>query len=206
MNRSIVSVLIVLGTAVAGVAVARGSRKPYSPEAPAYRQKGPADAPVVIVEFSDLQCPACRYAVEPLKNLYALYPGKIRVVYKHFPLDRVHPHARGAARLAECAGKEGKFWELHDQIYENQHEWYGSEKFPDDQFARYAKKAGLDYKKLSACAQDPAIDAVVTKDAADGDARWVSSTPTFFLNGKRLVGAKQLGGLGPIYIDRMLRK
>lgn len=206
MNRRLISVLVVLATALAAVAVTRGSRKPYSPDAPAYRQKGPADAPIVIVEFSDMQCPACRHAVGPLKNLYDLYPGKIRIVYKHFPLERVHPHARAAARVAECAGKEGKFWEMHDLIYEGQQEWYGSEKFPDAHFSRYAKKAGLDYDGLLACAQDPAIDAAVSKDVVDGDARWVGSTPTFFLNGKRLVGSKQLGGLGPIYIDRSLRK
>lgn len=206
MQRQLYGLAAVLVTAVVAVGLVRGSRKPYNPEAPAYRQKGPADAPIVIVEYSDFQCPACRVAVEPLKNLLGVYQGKVRVVFKHFPLELAHPWARTAARYAECAGRQGRFWEMHDQLFENQQAWYGDRDLPEARFREYARKAGADVKQLDACVKDPAVDAAVSADVKDGDARWVSSTPTFFVNGRRLVGARQLGGLGPIYIDRSLRK
>ena len=203
MQRQLIAAAAVLVTAIVAVGVARGARKPYNPEAPAFRVKGPADAPIVIVEYSDFQCPACRMAVEPLKNLLDVYPGKIRVIFKHYPLEMAHPWARSAARYAECAGKQGKFWEMHDLLFETQQDWYASQSAPDAKFEALAKKLKLD---LAACVKDPETDASVTRDIKDGDSRWVSSTPTFFVNGKRLVGARQLGGLGPVYIDKVLRK
>lgn len=198
------AVALVVLSAIAAVLILRGAAKPYSPDAPAFRQKGPAEAPIVIVEFSDFQCPACRYAVAPLKGLLELYPGKIRLVFKHFPLERAHKWARYAARAAECAGRQGKFWELHDALYEKQDQW--PEADTEKLIAGYAKAAGVDVKALEACVAEPAVDQAVSADQREGDRRWVGSTPTFFINGKRFVGSKQLGALGSLHIEKILKK
>ncbi|MBI5239596.1 MAG: thioredoxin domain-containing protein [Elusimicrobia bacterium] len=207
----------VLLASVVSVKALRGSIKPYAPEAPSYRQKGEAGAPVVIVEFSDLQCPACRFAVGPVKDLLKLYGRDVRLIFKHVPLNQ-HKLAVPAAVAAECAGRQGRFWEFHDLAYEKQLDWSPvpppgqAEAPPPDQeaarkaFVSYAKKLGLDPAAFSACLQDPAAAALVEKDRQEADQRWVLSTPTFFINGRRLVGARQLSEGGVPWIDKILKK
>jgi protein-disulfide isomerase len=203
-SRSLASLMLVAAASVATGVLARGHQKVYEPAAPAHRQWGPADAPIVIVEFSDLQCPGCAYSQGTLKGLKDLYPGKLKIIFKHFPLERRHFHAREAARAAECAGAQGKFWELHDQLFEHQREW---EESTDAAWYRpYVKAAGVDADKLESCLKDPAVDAAITADVKEGDDMWVGSTPTFFVNGKRFAGGKQLQTLGTIWIDKQLRK
>ncbi|MEK7383124.1 MAG: thioredoxin domain-containing protein, partial [Elusimicrobiota bacterium] len=120
--RRLAAFALVAALSAGSMLVARGARKPFSPAAPQYRQKGPANAKILIVEFSDFECPACRYAVKPLHELLALYEGKVRFVFKHFPL-RMHRWAPAAAIAAECAGRQGRFWEYHDRLYDRQEEW-----------------------------------------------------------------------------------
>lgn len=181
----------------------RRTQKPYSPDAPAFRQKGPAEARVVIVEYSDFQCPACRIAEQPMRDVLKLYGKDVRFVYKHFPLERPHPWARPAAVASECAGRQGRFWEYHDLLYDKQEEWT-----KDDAPARlqaFAKTLKLDSAAFDACLKDKAADDAVAKDMKEGDDRWVGSTPTFFVNGKRFVGARQLQTRGTLWIERQLR-
>src|SRR5688572_18499126 len=128
--------------AAASVLVLRGTAPAYQPSAPAYRQKGPADAPVTLVEFSDFQCPGCRAAVEPVARLQKLFEGRLRVVFKHRPWP-FHRWAKDAAAAAECAGQAGRFWQYHDALFRNQEQWAKSEKAPE-LFARYAKAVGVD--------------------------------------------------------------
>ena len=123
LTRLIASTVLVLGACGASYLVARGTRKPFSVEAPEHRGKGAADAKIVIVEFSDFACPACRVAQAPLKNILTHYQGKVRLVYKHFPFERMHRCARPAAVAAECAGRQGHFWPFHDMLYERQDKW-----------------------------------------------------------------------------------
>ena len=181
----------------------RGSYKPYFPEAPAYRQQGPSDAKAVLAVFSDFQCPGCAQGVEAVKHLESLYPGVIRVVYKHHPWW-FHPHARQAAVLVECAGKQGKFWELHDRLFEHQDAWAQSGK-PEELFSRYAAEAKLDAAALSACRKDPSMEKILDADLKEADEHWVASTPTFFLNGRRLAGLKQLRTTGVEELDRITK-
>lgn len=204
LQRQAVCAALVLAGAVGSFLVARGTRKPYSPDAPEHRRLGPADAKISIVEFSDFECPACRYAEVPLKQILELHKGKVRFTFKHFPLERMHHYARPAAIASECAGRQGKFWELHDLFYDDQNAW------PNDgfekQLAGYAKKIKLDAKAFAACRADASVDAVVTGDAKDGDNAWVGSTPTFFINGRRFVGGKQLAERGSSFIEKELKK
>jgi protein-disulfide isomerase len=194
--------LILLLTGLSVLAATR-TRKPFSTQAPAFREKGPANAKVQIVEFSDFQCPACRYAEPVVRQLFPVYGDKIRFIFKHFPL-RMHQWAKPAAVAAECAGRQGKFWEYHDRVYDRQAEWT-NEKF-EDFLTAYAVFVRLDMKQWQACRQDPSVAAVVASDEQDGENAWVDSTPTFFINGRRFVGAKQLAELGTLHIDRELKK
>jgi protein-disulfide isomerase len=205
---------VLLASAVS-VKVVRGSQKLYIPDAPAYRQKGASGAPIVIVEFSDLQCPACRLAVAPVKNLLASYGQEARLIFKHYPLHQ-HLSAWSAAVAAECAGRQGRFWDLHDLLYDKQADWaplnppgapakaLGPGSPPD--FIPYARSLGLDMTAFEACLKDPAVSALIQADQKDGDDHWVLSTPTFFINGKRFVGGRDLSRYGALWIDNILRK
>lgn len=194
--------LVAVLTVVSAVAAGR-TKKPFSPAAPDFRVRGAADAPIKIVEFSDFQCPACRYAEEPLQKLLKFYDGKVRFTFKHFPL-RMHQWAKNGASAAECAGRQGKFWEYHDELYQKQDEWTNEN--ADKYLLVYARDQKLDVAAYEACRQDPATMAAVSADMKDGDDAWVGSTPTFFVNGRRFVGGKQLAELGTLFIDRELKK
>lgn len=173
--------------------------------APAYRVLGSPSAKVTIVEYSDFQCPACRVAEEPLQNILKLYGNDVRFLFKHFPLEHPHPHARHAAGMTECAGRQGKFWGLHDLLYKKQEQWSRAEDTPAA-LDKLAKEAGLDMKAFGECMKDPAVDASVAADMKEGDSRWVGSTPTFFVNRKRFVGARQLQTRGTLWIEKQLKK
>jgi protein-disulfide isomerase len=204
LTRQAVSAVLVIAASAGSFLVARGRVKPYSPAAPEYRTAGPAGAKVTIVEFSDFECPACRVAEAPMRAILKLYEGKVRLVFKHFPLERMHRFARPAAIASECAGKQGKFWEFHHDLYDNQPQW-PTEKF-EERMAAFARNAKLDAAAWDACRKDPAVDAAVTADAKDGENAWVGSTPTFFINGKRFVGAMQLSERGTPWVDKELKK
>lgn len=196
---------LVIAAAALTVLAARGVRNPAAPvPAPEYRSKGRLTAPIQIVEYSDFQCPACRAAEDPVKKILEMYGDKLRFVYKHFPLEMMHPHARPAAIASECAGRQGMFWELHDLLYDEQRKWSESK---DQLFLdQYAKKLKLDMKAFESCRKDPAVDDAVDADQDEGDDRWVNSTPTFFINGRRFAGAKQLSTRGVRWIDKSLAK
>lgn len=153
--------------------------------------KGPADAPITIVEFSDFECPACGAAFRDLHALTAANPN-VRLVFRHYPLDSscnaqmeraLHPDACQAAAAAECAGQLGKFWEYHDLLFENQRT------LDRDSLFRYARELNLDIGKFRTCLDDPATMARVREDVAAGEKVGVDSTPTMFINGRRISGA-----------------
>ncbi len=162
---------------------------------------GPEDAPVTIIEFSDFQCPFCkRFRDQTLDSLLAAYQGKIRFVYRDFPISRIHPYAMKAAEAANCAGDQGKYWEYHDILFQNQSEWSreGAKMFPV-----YAEKLGLDLEEFKTCLDTGKYTEEVKKDVADGKAAGVGGTPTFFINGRVLSGAQPLSAFQRI-IDSIL--
>ncbi len=203
-SRRLATYALVLAASVLSTVSVGRAKKPFSPAAPEFRRKGGAGAPLEIVEFSDFQCPACRYAEAPLRQIFSVYDGKIRFVFKHYPLPpRVHAWAKVSALAAECAGRQGKFWEFHDRLYDKQTEW--SNEKAEIFFASYARDLKLDVPAWDACRTGPDAAAAIASDMEDGNNAWVASTPTFFINGRRFVGGKQLAELGTLFMDRELK-
>lgn len=176
---------------VAGVSIAfsRPSEAMTNPEqvvGDARNATGSAQPKLTIVEFSDLQCPACRMVQPTLAQLKAKYPNDILLVYRHFPLSSIHANAPAAAQLAEGAGSKGKFWEMHDLLFEKQAEWSGLAKSElETKFVEYGKSLGFDPEEIKGWITSKELSAKVLQDIADGTAAGVNSTPSFFLNGKK---------------------
>lgn len=141
--------------------------------------KGNPDAKVVLVEFSDFQCPACLAAKPTVDAIFAKHKDKMIFAYREFPLDQ-HPFSHKAAQAAEAAGVQGKFWEMYDLLFANQ------EKFADSIFPDLAKQLSLDMTKFESDMKSPTLTDRVNADQADGTRFGVNSTPSFFLNGKKL--------------------
>jgi protein-disulfide isomerase len=169
---------------------------PVNPESPTI---GGANAKVVIHEFSDFQCPFCSRGKDVVNQLKQHYGDKVKISFRHFPLERGHPEARPAAIASECAKEQGKFWEYHDKIFDNQKD------LPTKPYVAYAKEFGLDIAKFEECLQNPAVDARVTSDFTAGESIGVNSTPTFFVNGKKVAGALPFDQFKTI-IDEELKK
>ncbi len=152
---------------------------------------GSADAPIVIVEFSDFQCPFCRrfweQTLPQLKKAY-VETGKVKFFYRDFPLG-FHPNAQPAAEATECADEQGAYWAMHDHIFKNQAEWAG-DALVKVRFRRYAEELRLDAAKFSDCLDSGRYAEEVQKDYQDGILYGVEGTPTFFINGYKVVGAQ----------------
>jgi protein-disulfide isomerase len=160
--------------------------------------KGPATAPVTIVEFSDYQCPYCSRAESTVKQILAKYDGKVRFVYRDFPLS-FHPFAAKAAEASQCANEQGKFWEFHDALYADQ----AKLSVPDMQTT--ATGLGINADKFKTCVESGKYAAEVKKDIDDGTKAGVSSTPSFFINGIAVVGAQGIDTFSQV-IDQELAK
>ncbi len=148
--------------------------------------RGEPHAPVTIVEFADFQCPYCKEAEATLRTLIAQYPHEVRIVFRNLPLTRVHPNAEIAAEAAVCADRQGKFWEMHDAMYDDQRA------LDAEALKRTALRLGLDEDRFSACLADAG-----TKLSLDGDAKaamqlGLQGTPYFFINGRPLNGSLPL--------------
>lgn len=182
------AVVIVLGGAVAGLVALANKSTPTGAVDPVTDQdwtKGPKDAKTVLIEYSDLQCPACRAYLPTLKSLAEKNADKLLVVYRHFPLKQTHRNAELAARFAQAAGKQGKFWEMHDVLFEKQTEW-SSEGDPKKLFIEYAASLGLNTDQLTQDADSATIKQEVEGQYQSGLRAGVDATPTFFLNGTRV--------------------
>jgi len=147
--------------------------------------KGTGDAEVILVEYSDFQCPACKNYYPIVKQLTEEFADTVQFVYRHFPLYSIHKNAEEAAWAAEAAGRQGKFWEMHDLIFENQDEW-SKEGNVKETFVSYARDLGLNKEKFLADFESEEVQNKVTRDYQSGIASRVNSTPTFFLNGERI--------------------
>ncbi len=144
---------------------------------------GPDGAKVTIVEFGDFECPFCRQAFSTVKTLLARYGDRVRFQYRDFPVDAIHEHARTAALAANCAGRQGKFWQYHDLLYINQ------ERLQSADLEQYARQAGVETASWRTCMTKPDVAEEVQQDISDGIAAGVEGTPTWFINGHRIEGA-----------------
>lgn len=149
---------------------------------------GRADAPVVIYEFADFQCPGCgQFAslVAPLIKERLVETGKARYVYYDMPLVQIHPNAFLAARAGRCANEQGRFWEFHDIIYGQQSRWSG-ESDPSEMFVQYATQAGADEGRFEECLRSDRFAREVSESMELGKSLGVQGTPTLIVNGRRL--------------------
>lgn len=143
---------------------------------------GSDSAKVTVAEFSDFQCPACKAAQPAVKALIARYGNSLRFVYRHFPLLPSHEFAFGAAEAAEAAGLQGKFWPMHDKLFDS------SPDLDKDKLIQLARDLGLDMDKFTKDLDSDTIRQKVLNDQNDGNAIGINATPTFFVNGTKLVG------------------
>lgn len=150
--------------------------------------RGNRTAGVVLIEYSDLQCPACKSYEPLLSQLTGEYGDRIAFVYRHFPLRTTHPYAEAAARAAEAAGKQGKFWEMHDLMFEHQETW--SRGNYQQLFEGYAESLGLNLNQYRSDLSADAVVARVENHYQSGLANRVNSTPTFFLNGTKIANPR----------------
>jgi protein-disulfide isomerase len=153
--------------------------------------RGPAGAPVTIIEFSDLQCPFCRQAIQPLSELIDEEDGRVRWVFKNFPLP-FHRDADLAHRAALAAAAQGKFWEMHDLIFQNQ------AAITRDDLVQYARRLGLDLARFQGDLESDAVRAAIRADIEEGQRLNVDGTPTFFVNGIRVAGLRSAAELRQI--------
>jgi len=146
--------------------------------------RGPADAPVTLVMFSDFECPFCKRTHPTINQLLERYAGKIKLVYRDLPLESIHPQARRAAEAARCANAQGKFWEYYDVLFTE------SPKLGSEDLKRYAVQIGIDPKKFDDCLSAGTYKEVVQKDADEAARLGINGTPAFFINGRPLTGAQ----------------
>jgi len=187
--------------------VPQPAQSPSQPSTPSVFQvsldddpvKGNPNAPVTVVEFSDFQCPFCsRFFTQTLPVLEENYikTGKIKLVYKDFPLDTLHPNARPAHIAAECADEQGKFWDYHDVLFENQSQWNRlSSADLSSQLTQYATSMGLNSASFDSCLSSPSIADEVNADFLQAAQYGATGTPTFFIGNEKngfikLVGAQ----------------
>ncbi len=149
------------------------------PVTAADHQRGFADARCLIVEYGDFECPNCKQAAAAVEMLLKRFEGEVRFVYRHYPLEQVHPHAVQAAEAAECAAAQRRFWEMHQLLFENQRQ------LELDDLRGYAQRLGLDMTGYSQEMTDHTHLAHVRKHIESGRGSGVRATPGFFINGTR---------------------
>lgn len=141
--------------------------------------QGPEGAPVTLVEYGDYECPHCGRAYPIVQKIQQQMGDRLRFVFRNFPLSEMHPHAQHAAEAAESAALQGKFWEMHDTLFENQRA------LDDTRLLGYAEALGLDREEFSISMKEHRANPRVREDFASGARSGVNGTPTFFINGER---------------------
>ena len=160
--------------------------------------RGASNATVTIYEYSDYECPNCKLAEPEIMSFLANYQDRgVRVVFKNFPLESIHPDARGAAVAAVCAGRQGQFWEYHDLLFASQ------PALDDLSLMSYARRLNLDTVAFAACLKDPTAQAVVDADEAQGFGLGLQATPTFMAGDIQLTGVQTSSRLAQA-ADKML--
>lgn len=161
--------------------------------------QGGDNAKVTIVEYSDFECPFCGRAYPTVNQVMETYGEDVRLVYRHFPLNSIHPQAQKAAEASECAADQGKFWEFHDKVFENQELLSGGA----TQLKKWAGELGLNASKFASCLDSGEKADIVQAGLDSGSAAGVTGTPAFFINGVALVGAQPFSSFQQV-IDEQL--
>lgn len=208
MKRTIQIVLAIL--VVGGLALVAYNGSSSGPALPSDAKavqpddwsKGAVAAPLTIIEYADFQCPACKVYSTWVDSLGNDYAGKVRIVYRYFPLPS-HRNSRTSAAAGEAAGRQGKFWEMHDLLFQNQETW-GELPDPKPVFEEYATKLGLDLAKFRADSASSEVATRVERDYQLGERMKVDSTPSLFLNGIKAESPRDYESLKKL-VDTMLQ-
>jgi len=161
--------------------------------------RGPADARVTLITFSDYQCPYCIRSEKTLAQVLAKYPKDVRLVLRHFPIDQIHPFARPAAEAAMCADEQGKFWEFNDALFALEG------RIDETSFPAIGEKLGLDGPALASCIAERRFKEYVEADAKAGQTAGVTGTPAYFVNGIPMKGARELDDLSRVIDGELSR-
>jgi protein-disulfide isomerase len=161
--------------------------------------KGPSTAPVTIVEFTDFHCPFCQRVLPTLTQLESQYGDKVKLVFRDYPIDNLHPAARKAHEAARCAHDQGKFWAYHDALFAN------APKASPEQLKTYAQEVGLDVVAFEQCVNSGTYQATVQRDVEEGTRIGVTGTPAFFTNGRLVSGAQPLESFVHVIEEELAR-
>jgi protein-disulfide isomerase len=161
--------------------------------------KGGDKAPVTIVEFSDFHCPFCKRVVSTLAQLESKYGDKVKLVFRDFPIESLHPGASKAHEAARCAGEQGKFWPYHDKLFA------GPSKSSPEILKGFAKEVGLNGAAFEACLNSGKHQAAIKKDIEEGQRLGVTGTPAFFINGRLFTGAQPLEAFARVIDEELAR-
>src|SRR3989338_10107619 len=177
--KKVILPVIIIIIIIAGAAMLMQKPK-YTPLPPVIHTIGNGSAE--IIEFSDFQCPACGAAFPEVEGFLEKNLDKVTFTYKHYPLTQIHPFAYKAAEASECASDQGKFWEYYKALFNNQ------QKLQRGDLIGYAKALGLDADSFTACLDSGAMASRVNIDMTEAQQKLISSTPTFFINGRKITG------------------
>lgn len=193
--------LVIVAVVLGGIFFVTSDRKAGAPSGdakPTSHISGNNTTGVTLVEYGDFQCPACGQYYQPLKEVKAKYADRIAFQFRNFPLYSIHPNAISAARAAEAADLQGKFWQMHDKLFEENYmqqvarqqggsygTWVDAGN-PEPIYQRYAKEMGLNVEKFKTDFKSPAVNDRVQADLKEGNRLGVQSTPTLFINGKKI--------------------
>jgi protein-disulfide isomerase len=189
-------IIIVLAIAVAGGAAVYFSRQPDTTTSSSSTSstplkntggghfRGPETAKVTLVEFGDYQCPSCKAFHPMVQETLARYPQDVRLEFHHYPLVSIHPNSMAASLAAEAAGEQGKYWEMHDLLFETQDQWSRSPN-PEPDFLALAARIGLDQNAFMQTIRSPQLQDRVLQDVVRAREGNVEAVPTFFINGQK---------------------
>ncbi|MDE2038252.1 MAG: DsbA family protein [Patescibacteria group bacterium] len=190
----VVLALVIWGLVVAMNKSSAGANANLGAPAPitaADHMRGPAGAPVTLIEYGDFQCPACEAYYPIVEQVLSHSSTTVDFVFRHFPLPQ-HANAPLAAQAAEAAGMQGKFWEMFDVLFQNHADWTELAD-PHQIFDGYAQRLGLDMTRFKADIDSPAAKEAMQRDLAEGEQLGIDATPTFFVNGKAIENPQSYG-------------
>jgi len=205
MDKRFAIILGIIVVVAGGLIFFRGGDKAKSNAQPTNNIYGKSDVGVTLVEYGDLECPACGQYYPLVKQLKTDFDGHVAFQYRNFPLETIHAHALVAARYAQAAALQGKFFEMHDLMYENQQTWAQAAD-PTVYFVTYAQQLGLNTAKLKTDANSSATNNVINADIAAGNVYKISGTPTFVLDGKKIDNPRDLDSFRKLLNDEIVAK
>jgi protein-disulfide isomerase len=202
-KRWVSGIVLTLWPLVAVYAVKQSNWGPIL-ATPKTRQLGDPHARLVIVEYSDFQCPACARVQPTVHSFLELYKGRVRFAFKYYPLTQIHKNAINSAHAAQCATEQNQFWPYQDRLFDTQKQWETLAN-PTTNYLAIAQEVHLDLDRFTRCYEDPSSLGPIAQDQAEGKQRGIYSTPTFIIGDQRLVGNVFISD-GARAIEKALRK